>query len=319
MNKKILGLVSSIALVSVLAGCGANTTPTAAPTTAPTAAGTTGAIKVFTRDSTSGTREAFESIVGFAEKLTNDAFEVSSNGDMATKVGAEKSGIGYVSLTTDFAANNLTPVKYEGIEATIKTVVDGTYKLNRPFSYATRAKGDFGSVEKEQLVAAFIDYMENSVEGREVVLGAGGIVDVDAGKPWDELKKNHPIVDKDNSGITIYTGGSTSVEKTLKAALESFIPLAGNFKINMNQTGSGDGYKRVLGSEKDGANKADIGFASRSFKTEEDVKGAMISGVYCKDAVVVVVNSGNTSVENLTKAQVAAIFMGETKNWEDIK
>lgn len=124
MNKKILGLVSSLALVSVLAGCGSTTTPTTAPTTAPTApAEMTGAIKVFTRDSTSGTREAFESIVGFAEKLTNDAFEVSSNGDMATKVGAEKSGIGYVSLTTDFEANNLTPVMYEGVEATIKTVL----------------------------------------------------------------------------------------------------------------------------------------------------------------------------------------------------
>ena len=320
MNKKILGLVSSLALVSVLAGCGSTTTPTTAPTTAPTApAEMTGAIKVFTRDSTSGTREAFESIVDFAEELTNDAFEISSNGDMATKVGAEKSGIGYVSLTTDFEANNLKPVMYEGVEATIETVVDGTYKLNRPFSYATRAEGDFDSEEKEQLVAAFIDYMENSVEGREVVLGAGGIVDVDAGTPWDELKKNHPVVDKDNSAITIYTGGSTSVEKTLKAALESFIPLAGNFKINMNQTGSGDGYKRVLGSEKDGANKADIGFASRSFKAEEDVKGAMLSGVYCKDAVVVVVNSGNTSVEDLTQAQVAAIFKGETMNWEDIK
>jgi len=66
MNKKILGLVSSLALVSVLAGCGSTTTPTTAPTTAPTApAEMTGAIKVFTRDSTSGTREAFESVVEF--------------------------------------------------------------------------------------------------------------------------------------------------------------------------------------------------------------------------------------------------------------
>lgn len=325
MNKKLIGLVSSLVMVAMLAACGTKApaeTPAETPTETPVetpAEGLTGPIKIFTRDATSGTREAFESIVGFADELSNDAFEVSSNGDMATKVGAEKNGIGYASLTTDFEANNLIPVKYEGVEATIETVVDGTYKLNRPFSYVTRAAGDFDSKEKEELVAAFIDYMENSVEGREVVLGAHGIVDVDAGTPWDELKKNHPIVDKDNSAITLYTGGSTSVEKTLKAALESFVPMAGNFKINMNHTGSGDGFKRVLGSEKDGANKADIGFASRAFKAEETVSAGMLSGVYAKDAVVVVVNKANTAVTDLTQAQVASIFKGEIKNWEDLK
>jgi len=324
MKKKSLGLILSVAAVMVLAACGqVDNAPVETPTqtAVETAAesGMTGAIKVFTRDATSGTREAFEGIVGFADKLTNDAFEVSSNGDMSSKIGSEKSGIGYVSLTTDFEANKLIPVSYEGVEPNIATVIDGTYKLSRPFSYTTRAKGDFESTEKEELVAAFIDYLVNSVEGREVVLGSGGIVNVDEGTPWDELKKNHPIVDKDNSGITISTAGSTSVEKTLKAAIESFIPLAGNFKINMNQTGSGDGFKRVLGTEKDGANKADIGFASRNFKSEEDVSGALVSGEYCKDAVVVVVNAENTGVKNLTQAQVASIFEGVTKNWEDIK
>ena len=324
MYKKIFGLVSSIAVVGLLAACGQGTvtpveTPAETSVETPTETTTTGAIKVYSRDATSGTREAFEGVVGFADKLTNDAFEVASNGDMATKVGAEKSAIGYVSLTTDFEANNLREVNYEGIEPTIATVVDGSYKLSRPFSYVTRAVGNFDSTEKEELVTAFLDYMVNSVEGREIVLSAGGIVNVDEGTPWDELKKNHPIVDKDNSGITLYTAGSTSVEKTLKVALESFIPMAGNFKINMNQTGSGDGYKRVLGAEKDGANKADIGFASRTFKAEEDISGAMESGEYCKDAVVVVVNAANMGVTDLSQAQVAAIFEGQIKNWEDIK
>ena len=324
MKKKSLGLILSVAAVMVLAACGQVSnapveTPTQTAVETATEAGLTGAIKVFTRDATSGTREAFEGIIGFKDKLTNDAFEVSSNGDMAKKVGSEKSGIGYVSLTTDLEADNLIAVSYEGVEPTVETVIDGSYKLARPFSYTTRAKGDFESADKEALVAAFIDYMANSVEGREVVLGSGGIVNVDEGTPWEELKKNHPIVDKDNSGLTLATAGSTSVEKTLKAALESFIPLAGNFKINMNQTGSGDGFKRVLGTEKDGANKADIGFASRDFKAEEDVKGALASGIYCKDAVVVVVNGENKGVANLTQAQVASIFEGQTKNWEDIK
>lgn len=275
-------------------------------------------INVYTRDSSSGTREAFESIIGLEEgALTADSAETTSNADMATQVGKDAAGIGYVSLSTDFAANNLTALKYDGVEATTATVNGGSYKLARPFNYVTRAAGDFGSTEKEQLVAAFIDYLTNSKEGLQVILNAGGIVDVDSGKPWSELKAAHPIVDQDNSAITIRTAGSTSVEKTLSAAIESFIPLAGNFSYAPNQTGSGDGWKRVLGGEKDGANAADIGFASREFKSaEEPVADALASGAYALDAVVVVVNKENTTVTDLDADKLVEIFSGEVTTWD---
>ncbi|CAM3572009.1 substrate-binding domain-containing protein [Erysipelothrix urinaevulpis] len=275
-------------------------------------------IKVYTRDGASGTREAFESIIGL-ESLTDESAETSGNGDMAKQVGANKNAIGYVSLTTDFEANNLKALQYEGVEATIDSVNKSDYQLARPFSYVTRAQGDFGSQEKEDLVLALIDYIENSKEGREVVLAAGGIVDVDAGTPWDELKKNHPIVDQDNSAIVIKTGGSTSVEKTLNEAVASFIPMAGNFKFEPNHTGSGDGFKRTLGSEKDGANTIDIGFASREFKAEETVDAGLKTGVYSKDAVVVVAHKDNEAVTNLTASQLVDIFGGKLTKWSDIK
>ncbi len=281
---------------------------------------TTATINVYTRDSSSGTREAFEKAGDFEGALTAKAIEVSSNGDMATKVGTDENGIGYVSLSTDFAANNVTPLNFEGVEPSEATVLDGSYKMQRPFSFVTRASGDFDSEEKEQLVAAFLDFLQNSTEGMLVVEKAGGVVDKTQGTPWEELAKNHPICSQDNSTITLATAGSTSVEKTLKAALEAFQPLAGNFQFTMNQTGSGDGYKRVMGSEKDGANKADIGFASREFKAEEeDVTQAMASGVYCIDAVVTIVNAANTAVTNLTQAQVKSIFTGEITNWADVQ
>ena len=96
--------------------------------------------------------------------------------------------------------------------------------------------------------------------------------------------------------------------------------MAGNFQFTMNQTGSGDGYKRVLGSEKDGANRADIGFASRAFKSgDEDTSAAMASGQYCIDAVVTIVNQANTSVSDLTQQQVHDIFTGITTSWEEVK
>ena len=107
-------------------------------------------------------------------------------------------------------------------------------------------KGDFGSEDKEQLVAAYLDFIQNSKEGMTIVQKNGGEVDLSKATPWAELAKKYPVLEKDNSGITITTGGSTSVEKTVKATLEAFSPMAGNFKFVMNQTGSGDAVKRVL-------------------------------------------------------------------------
>lgn len=285
-------------------------------------AGVSGDIKVYTRDSSSGTREAFEKGVDFEGSLTKNAIEVSSNDDMAAKVGADKNGIGYTSLSTDFEKNGVSALQYEGVTASSESVLDGSYKLQRPFMYVTRAAGDYGSDDKEQLVQAFLDFMQNSTEGMAIVKKNGGEVDESKAKPWDELsKKYEAVLGKDNSAITITTCGSTSVEKTVKASLEAFSPMAGNFKFTMNQSGSGGAVPRVLGKEKDGPNKGDIGFASRAFKEDgsEDISKAMESGQYCIDAVVAVVNKENTDVTSLTQAQLKSIFTGETLKWEDIK
>lgn len=311
--------IAAVLATASLAACGSTETTTAdsGTTAAPTAM--KGAINVYTRDSSSGTRGAFEELIGFEGELTAGAAETSGNGDMAAKVGQDKNAVGYVSLTTDFEANNLKAVSFEGVEATEENVLDGSYSLKRPFSYTTRAEDDFESEEIKALTLAFLDYLNNSTEGREVVALEGGITDVAGGTAWEELAANHAIAAQDNSGLTLRTAGSTSVDKTLKAALESFQPLAGNFQFVMNQTGSGDGFKRTLGEEKDSANAAEIGFASRDFKAEETVADALESGVYCQDAVVVVVESSNAAVESLTKQQVYDIFTGAVSNWEELK
>ena len=108
--------------------------------------------------------------------------------------------------------------------------------------------------------------------------------------------------------------GSTSVEKCVNAALTAFQPLAGNVQFAMNQTGSSDGYKRVLGEKKDGANAVEIGFASRPFEDEEDVTTAMASGSFCLDAVVAVVNADN-ALENITAAELKDIYLGNTTDF----
>lgn len=277
-------------------------------------------INVYTRDASSGTREAFEKEIGLEEgSLTDKASEVSSNGDMATKVGLDANGIGYASMTTQFEANGVKPLKFEGVEASIETVLDGSYKMQRPFNYVTRAAHDYISTDMEELVSAFIAYITESVEGLSVIEGAGGIVDYTNAKPWEDIAVNYPVLNQDNSGLTIRTGGSTSVEKCIKAALEAFKPLAGNVNFAMNQTGSGDGPKRTIGEEKDGANAVEIGFASRDFKDSEGVDGSNAAyGSFCKDAVVAIVNVNNP-IENISADSLKAIYNGTLTSFEDIK
>ena len=279
-----------------------------------------GDIMVYTRDATSGTREAFFGFIGLAEDLTAAAIEVSSNGDMATKVGSDDWGIGYVSLDTDFAANKIVALDYEGVQASAANVINKSYELARPFMFTTRAAGDFDSAVKEEIVAAFCDFMMNSKEGGLAISSAGAIVTNEEHRvAWADLSDKYPLLHQDNSAITIITSGSTSVEKALKSLLESFQPLAGNFQFQMNQTGSGDGQKRVLGDDKNGPNKADIGFASRAFKTEEDITLALDSGEFALDAVVVVVSEKNSSqISGITKEQAYAIFSGEVTKFSQL-
>lgn len=310
--KKILSLLVVMVLALSLVACqGAKTSddPSASTSTAST-------INVYTRDSSSGTREAFEGAIGLGDgELTNAASEVSSNGDMATRVGQDVNGIGYASLTTDFEANNVKPLSFEGVEATNETVLDGSYKMQRPFKYMTRASGDFESDDKEQLVAAFIAFMTESVEGLTVVEENGGIVDMTNARPWSEIAQEYPVLNNDNSAITIRTGGSTSVEKVVSGCLEAFQPLAGNVDYAMAQTGSGDAQPRTLGSEKDGANAIDIGFTSREFNDDEDVSAAMESGEICKDAVVVIVEASN-AMTDITKQEAYDIFSGTKTSFD---
>ena len=279
-----------------------------------TACGSDQDIKVYNRDSASGTREAFEKIVGI-ETISEQSAETTGNGDIAKQVGITDNGIGYVSFSTDFKANKLKDVAIEGVYASVDTVNDETYPLARPFSFMTRQKGNFDSERKEKLVNALIDYMTLSIEGKEIILYEGGITDIKKAVAWKTLIQKHPIVMEDNRDIIIKTGGSTSVEKTLKAVIESFIPMAGNFSFEPNHSGSSDGFKRTLGSEKEGPNKVDIGFASRAFKEDEDIKEAMHSGVYSMDAIIVVVNEKNPNLNSTSVKVLKDIFEGKTQSW----
>lgn len=153
-----------------------------------------GKINVYTRDASSGTREAFQDIIDFEDgDLVESAIQTNGNGDLATKVGKDVRGIGYVSLSTDFEGNGIKPVQYNGVEATVENTNTGTYTLARPFNFTTRAEDDFSSDELKQMVAAFIAYL-GTKEAMAIMAEEGVVVDDTNAPLWENIRNDHPIV-----------------------------------------------------------------------------------------------------------------------------
>lgn len=105
--------------------------------------------------------------------------------------------------------------------------------------------------------------------------------------------------------------GSTSVEplaNDLKADFNNRYP--NTLTITITGGGSGQGITDVLNGT------SDIGNISRDLKPAEALQG-LVATTIARDAVAVVINPLNP-VQNLTSAQVAAIFKGEITNWRDV-
>lgn len=277
-------------------------------------------IKVYTRDTTSGTRDGFMSGIGLKEAVADDSKLVAGvittdgNGQMINYLKGDEFGIGYISLSS-LATSTLKGLKYDNVDPTEANVISGTYKLTRNFNYIIRS--EFANEKEEQLIKAFVAYMTTQ-EGKAVIKSKGGIVSVSADDPtWESIKGNHPVTAEDNKGITLNFGGSTSVESVSKALSQAFSEIAGNFVPAHNHGGSGDAYKRTQGSEKDSANGIHIGFLSRELKTDE-AAASDTSGLLAIDAIVAVVNSKN-ELSAITKDLLQKIYTGQITKWSEVK
>ncbi len=88
-------------------------------------------IAVISREDGSGTRGAFEELVGFEDALTASAIIKDGNGNVQSTVAGNPLAIGYVSFTyLDSTVKGLT---VGGVEPTVAAVLDGTYPISRPF------------------------------------------------------------------------------------------------------------------------------------------------------------------------------------------
>jgi len=317
MKQRLIKTLISACAIMTLASCGSTSSNTTSDS-GQVGFDTTKEIKVYTRDTNSGTRDGFMSKIGFEEAvkdnsvLVDDLVEATGNGDMMQKIQNDEYGIGYISLST-LGDSECKGLNYENVAPSKENVINGTYGLYRNFNYCVRT--DFGQNTKVgEIVEAFVAFL-STAEAKATMLAEKGILELTGNEPtWASIKSNYPIASEDNSSYTVRFGGSTSVEKMSIALTDQFAPMCGNFIANHNHLGSGSAYKGTQGE----ANDLDVGFLSREIKLTSSEPAADNSyGKLCTDAIVAIVNQKNT-YSSTDAATLKAIYAGEKTTWSDV-
>ena len=123
-------------------------------------------IVVVSREDGSGSRDAFQEIVGYESgQLIKNAIVASGNGNIKTTVAMNKHAIGFISF--EYIDESISPMAINGVQAKAENVLAGTYELSRPFLF----------VHKEDVPEAAKQFMEFILtpEGQKVVESAGAI------------------------------------------------------------------------------------------------------------------------------------------------
>ncbi len=275
-------------------------------------------VSVYTRDTTSGTRDGFMKGIGFDEASANDSvlvegFATSDNNGIMQSMTVDEYGIGYISLAS--LNDTVKGLGFNGVEPTVQNVVDDLYDLKRPFMYMLRADDDWESPEIKEIAHAFVAFL-HSIDGGDIINDQGA-VSLPSNYTWESVRDTYPICQADNTGLTLRFGGSDSIQRIAEALSAEFSPRCGNVVTENDHTGSGDGYRRTQGDQKDQVVGKHIGYSSRPFRGEELDVEADTMGQLAWDAIVVIVHLNNP-VDSLTAEQVRKLYAGEYETWEDV-
>lgn len=251
-------------------------------------------IQVVSREDGSGTRGAFTDLFGIIEKgadgtktdrTYSEAIIASKTDVVMTTIQQNMYGIGYISLGS--LNNTVKSISIDGVEATTENVLNGKYPIARPFNIATKG-------EQSPLVKDFIAFIL-SEEGQAVVAKKYIPVDTNAA----------PYTAEDMEG-KIVVGGSTSVTPVMEKLKEAYQALNPRVTIEIQSTGSSAGMSGAI------EGILDIGMASRHLKDSE--KAELDSVAISMDGIALIVHLDNPN-NNLSRADVKAIFTGERTKW----
>ena len=121
--------------------------------------GTPGKIVAISRDSSSGTFEAFGTLALGGQKVRSDAVMQASNQAVASIVAQTPGAVGYVGL--GFITSSVKALELDGIKPEKETVLSGKYSYGRPLFMYTNG-------EPQGLAKDLIDFIK-SPEGQKLV------------------------------------------------------------------------------------------------------------------------------------------------------
>jgi len=255
-------------------------------------------ITVVTREEGSGTRSGFIEIVGIevknedgtkTDRTTEEAITADKTDVMLTSVANDPYAIGYVSLGS--INGTVKAVDYDGSEATLDNVKNGSYTLQRPFNIAY--KGELSGLAKD-----FVDFIM-SEEGQEVIKTA----------KYVKIDENAASFAGTKPAGKINVSGSSSVTPVMEKLAEAYKAINPSAEVIITQSDSGTGIKDAIGGT------SEIGMVSRALKDTETAELNWKS--IALDGIGVIVNPSNTTAA-LTKDQVTKIFIGEITKWNEL-
>ncbi len=288
MKRTACLLLTGLLAVGTLAGCGKNKTE---DTSAEAGKNSGSEITVVSREDGSGTRGAFIELFGVEEDdvdhTTEEAVIANSTAVMMTTVAGDENAIGYASLGS--LDDSTKAVEIDGVEPSVDTIKDGSYKISRPFNIAT--KGDVSEVTQD-----FINFIM-SADGQAVV-EENGYISVS-----DEAFESNKAEGK------IVVAGSSSVTPVMEKLKEAYLKVNDKAEIEVQESDSTTGMTAAM------EGTCDIGMASRDLKdSESELKATVIA----MDGIAVIVNQDN-DVENIEADQVKDIFTGDVTTWDELE
>ena len=306
MKKTVCLLLAGLMTIGALTGCGSsadNKKDDSAKTETTSEKksdgfDTSSDITVVSREDGSGTRGAFIELFGVQQEengekvdmTTEEAVIANSTAVMMTTVAGDDYAIGYASLGS--LDDTTKALKVDGVEPSVDTIKDGSYKISRPFNIAT--KDNVSDVAQD-----FINYIMSD-DGQKVIED-NGYISVSDGKFESNGAKGKIVV-----------AGSSSVTPVMEKLKEAYEKAnGGKITVEVQQSDSTTG----ITSASDGL--CDIGMASRDLKDEEKSSG-LTATVIATDGIAVIVNKENPT-DGLTSDQVKSIYVGDTTDWADVK
>lgn len=306
MKKTVCLLLAGLMTIGALTGCGSSADDKKDDSAKTEATGdkksdgfdTSSDITVVSREDGSGTRGAFIELFGVQQEengekvdmTTEEAVIANSTAVMMTTVAGDDYAIGYASLGS--LDDTTKALKVDGVEPSVDTIKDGSYKISRPFNIAT--KDNVSDVAQD-----FINYIMS--EDGQKIISANKYIEV----------ANSGAFTSTNPKGKIVVAGSSSVTPVMEKLIEAYKAINTNADIELQESDSTTG----ITSTSDGT--CDIGMASRELKDTETALGLKAT-VIAMDGIAVIVNNNNPA-EDYTVDQVKDIFTGSAAKWEDVK